>query len=145
MKKLFNESPVFRFATLGLILPALSLFISVVQEIGRNSGGNPFSNPLFFFLSVIHVFGISNMVLYAVIANDKLFRAAGLKLVLPVCIVTTLASSLISYLVSPVLRVDGWIMNYFSHALKFSVLPGVLTIVIKYGFWRNKQRGQSEE
>ena len=96
--------------------------------------------PVSFRVSFIHTFGITNLILYSIIANNRLFQSVRLRSIAFVCVATALVSYLIPYLTTPVLRGTKWGIDYLVHALLFSVLPALLPIFIKYAIWRIKRK-----
>ena len=60
MKKRFSEHPLLCFILIGLLLPAISIFIVVVDELMPQSLNE---NPFLFGVSFIHTFGITNLIL----------------------------------------------------------------------------------
>ena len=75
MKKRFSEHPLLCFILIGLLLPAISIFIVVVDELMPQSLNE---NPFLFGVSFIHTFGITNLILYSIIANNRLFQSVRL-------------------------------------------------------------------
>ena len=142
MKKRFPEHPLLCFILIGLLLPAISIFIVVVDELMPQSLNE---NPFLFGVSFIHTFGITNLILYSIIANNRLFQTVRLRSIAFVCVATTLVSYLIPYLTTPVLRGAKWEIDYLVHALLFSVLPAVLPIIIKYAVWRIKRKQNAKQ
>lgn len=142
MKRLLLEHPLLYFILMGLLLPAISIFIVVVDELMPQSLNE---NPLLFGVSFIHTFGITNLILYSIIANNRLFQTVRLRSIAFVCVATTLVSYLIPYLTTPVLRGAKWGIDYLVHALLFSVLPAVLPIIIKYAVWRIKRKQNAKQ
>lgn len=137
MKKRFSEHPLLCFILMGLLLPAISIFIVVVDELMPQSLNE---NPFLFGVSFIHTFGITNLILYSIIANNRLFQSVRLRSIAFVCVATALVSYLIPYLTTPVLRGTKCGIDYLVHALLFSVLPALLPIFIKYAIWRIKRK-----
>ena len=142
MKKLLSEHPLLYFILMGLLLPAISIFIVVVDELMPQSLNE---NPLLFGVSFIHTFGITNLILYSIIANNRIFQTVRLRHVLLACIATALVSYLVPYFTTPVLRGANWGIDFFVHALLFSVLPAVLPIIIKYAVWRIKLKQNAKQ
>ena len=83
MKKRFSEHPLLCFILIGLLLPAISIFIVVVDELMPQSLNE---NPFLFGVSFIHTFGITNLILYSIIANNRLFQSVRLRSIAFVCV-----------------------------------------------------------
>ena len=75
MKKRFSEHPLLCFILIGLLLPAISIFIVVVDELMPQSLNE---NPFLFGVSFIHTFGITNPIVCNDAVKNKICDSKGM-------------------------------------------------------------------
>ncbi len=130
--KAFIKKPIVLFSLLSLIKPALSCLLNVFKQTTL------WESPLLIYIALIHVFGITSIILYSLIANRFLFQTSKLISILAICVIVGLISAWIGFL-TPAQLGSRWLMSYLQYSLLFSVLPAVVTVLIKYALWRRKK------
>lgn len=149
MKTFLNRHPFLQFLLWSGILPLLSVVLSLTYDaynpVGDGAGNSVIgwivavTWPLWWFLAVAHVFGVTELILYGILVNDKMLEQLGLQRILPAAMITSFGSYVLMCFIQFPSHYD-WLRPSLVLGTLFAVLPALAVVLLRYILWRRYQR-----
>lgn len=135
-KSMYQAIRLFLFSLLlpllGLILNSLRLFN---PEIVYNS-------PVL-FIGIAHVFGLTTLVLYSIVVNQKTLENLGVCKTIAIALIAPAIDLLISQ-ESPQQLGSSWIYLYITYFLTTECIPTIIPIIVKEFLRRKNQKHKGD-
>ncbi len=149
MKLFLKKHPYLRLLLWSGMLPFLSVVLGLTCDAYNPFGGgvtNPVVSgmvdvtwPLWMLLAAAHVFGVTELLLYGMLVNDRMLEALGLKRILPTALMAAVGSYFLMCLLSFPPH-DYWLDVFWKLGTLFAVLPTLAVVLLRYGLWRWHRR-----
>ena len=131
-KSVYQAIRLFLFS---LLLPLLGLILNSLRLF------NPeivYDSPVL-FIGIAHVFGLTTLVLYSIIVNQKTLENLGVCKTIAIALIAP-AIDLLILQESPQQLGSSWIYLYITYFLTTECIPTVIPIIVKEFLRRRKQK-----
>ncbi len=149
MKPFLEKHPYLCLLLWSGILPLLSVALGLTYDAYNPLGDEVIHPivcgivnvtwPLWWILAVAHVFGVTELILYGSLVNDRMLETLGLKRILPTTLVTAMGSYFLMCLLQFPFYREGWGI-YLELGTLFAALPALAAVLVRYGLWRQRKR-----
>ena len=135
-KSVYQAIRLFLFS---LLLPLLALIINSLKSL------NPeivYDSP-FLLVVIAHVFGLTRLVLYSIVVNQKTLENLGVCKTIAISLIAPAIDLLISQASPQQLDINwiDWFMNwYITYFLTIECIPTIIPIIVKEFLRRRKQK-----
>ncbi len=135
-KSVYQAIQLFLFS---LLLPLLALIINSLKSL------NPeivYDSP-FLLVVIAHVFGLTRLVLYSIVVNQKTLENLGVCKTIAISLIAPAIDLLISQASPQQLDINwiDWFMNwYITYFLTIECIPTIIPIIVKEFLRRRKQK-----
>ena len=131
-KSVYQAIRLFLFS---LLLPLLGLILNSLRLF------NPeivYDSPVL-FIGIAHVFGLTTLVLYSIVVNQKTLENLGVCKTIAIALIAPAIDLLIAQQ-SPQQLGSSWIYLYITYFLTTECIPTVIPIIVKEFLRRRKQK-----
>ena len=131
-KSVYQAIQLFLFS---LLLPLLALIINSLKSL------NPeivYDSP-FLLVVIAHVFGLTRLVLYSIVVNQKTLENLGVCKTIAIALIAP-AIDLLILQESPQQLGSSWIYLYITYFLTTECIPTIIPIIVKEFLRRRKQK-----
>ena len=131
-KSVYQAIRLFLFS---LLLPLLGLILNSLRLF------NPeivYDSPVL-FIGIAHVFGLTTLVLYSIIVNQKTLENLGVCKTIAIALIAP-AIDLLILQESPQQLGSSWIYLYITYFLTTECIPTIIPIIVKEFLRRRKQK-----
>ncbi|MDK6472676.1 hypothetical protein gvb04_05755 [Gardnerella vaginalis] len=131
-KSVYQAIRLFLFS---LLLPLLGLILNSLRLF------NPeivYDSPVL-FIGIAHVFGLTTLVLYSIIVNQKTLENLGVYKTIAIALIAP-AIDLLILQESPQQLGSSWIYLYITYFLTTECIPTIIPIIVKEFLRRRKQK-----
>ena len=131
-KSMYQAIRLFLFS---LLLPLLGLILNSLRLF------NPeivYDSPVL-FIGIAHVFGLTTLVLYSIVVNQKTLENLGVCKTIAIALIAPAIDLLIAQQ-SPQQLGSSWIYLYITYFLTTECIPTIIPIIVKEFLRRRKQK-----
>ena len=124
-----------RLFLFSLLLPLLSLILKLLISLDADI---VYDSPVLFIV-ILHAFGLTNLVLYSIVVNQKTLENLGVCKTIAIALIAPAIDLLIAQ-ASPQQLGSGWAYLYITFFLTTECIPTIIPIIVKELLRRNNQK-----